>query len=193
MNIEKIVLGNIDQNCYIIWGPDNKALIIDPGEEKQLIKDTIEQKSLEVIYVINTHGHWDHTGANSISKDLSAKLLIHEADEDIIPDKPDGFLSDGQELAFGQSKAKIYHTPGHTEGSVCLQIGGHLFTGDTLFSGSIGRTDLPGGSTGQMMRTLARLKDCDKSLKVYPGHGPDSTIERELRLNPYMTDTAFLK
>lgn len=193
MNIEKIVLGNIDQNCYIIWGPDNKALIIDPGEEKQLIKDTIEQKSLEVLYVINTHGHWDHTGANSIYKDLNAKLLIHEADEDLIPDKPDGFLSDGQELAFGQSKAKVYHTPGHTEGSVCLQIDEHLFTGDTLFSGSIGRTDLPGGSTEQMMRTLARLKDFDKSLKVYPGHGPDSSIERELRLNPYMTDTAFLK
>lgn len=193
MTVEKIVLGSIEQNCYIIWGSDKVALIIDPGEEKELIMGTVKQNELDVRYVINTHGHWDHTGANTISKDLNAELLIHEDDEELIPDKPDGFLTEGQKLEFGENTAIVFHTPGHTEGSVCIQVAGHLFTGDTLFSGSIGRTDLPGGSTEQMMMTLKRLKKFDKDLKVYPGHGPDSSIERELRLNPYMTDTAFLK
>lgn len=193
MNVEKIVVGNLEENCYLVWGDDKKALAIDPGDDKNIIMNIIAKNNLEIEYVINTHGHWDHTGANSIAEELGAKLLIHKEDAELITERPDGFLAEGQKLQFGLGKGIVFHTPGHTGGSVCLLVEDELFTGDTLFSSSVGRTDFPGGSTQQMMQSLARLKQFDHGLKVHPGHGPSSTIERELQVNPYLADTAFLK
>lgn len=193
INIKKLVVGSLQENCYLVWGDDKKAIVIDPGDEGNRILGEIKNLGLDVAYVVNTHCHWDHTAANAISRQLGAELLIHESDAYALETKPDAFIEDGQEIVFGSNKARVIHTPGHTEGSVCLETEGNLFTGDTLFSGSIGRTDLPGGSTTDILNSLEKLKWMDKNLKVHPGHGPETTIARELKTNPYMTNTAYLK
>jgi glyoxylase-like metal-dependent hydrolase (beta-lactamase superfamily II) len=200
MLLKRFVVGELDTNCYLIACEESKkAVVVDPGSEGEadLVLDILKKKDFMLKYIINTHGHGDHIGGNRELKSLtSAKILIHELDAEMLVDAKknlsfligkelisppaDQFLKEGDEITFGSLKLKIIHTPGHTPGGICLVLDDIVFTGDTLFAGGIGRTDLPGGSYDDIQKSIK-----DKLLKlgddkiIYPGHGPSSTIGKE--------------
>lgn len=198
--IKKFVLGSLETNCYIIWNEISlEAVIIDPAVPFEI------DKNLKVKYIINTHGHADHILGNNYFKDLfpTAKLVIHQNDADFLLDNnknlsvffgqnvtsypSDLFVKEGDVLIFGEHQLKIIETPGHTMGSICLILDEvAIFTGDTLFCGSIGRTDFPHASSKAMMASLEKLKGLAENLKVYAGHGPDTTIGFEVKTNPFL-------
>jgi glyoxylase-like metal-dependent hydrolase (beta-lactamase superfamily II) len=206
MKIITIPVGMLQANCYIVNDERSpEALVIDPGAEGSKIQKELEQRGLQIKYMVNTHGHNDHIGANRFLKEATgAPLLIHEADAAMLTDpnlnlsvefglkydKPaaDRLLHDGDELEMGNLKFKILHTPGHTPGGICLVTEGVCFSGDTLFDGSIGRTDLPGGSFKEIIGSIgSKLLTLDDNTIVYPGHGPQTTIGREKNSNPYLS------
>ena len=170
--IEKREVGPIMANCYILGCEDTRqAVVIDPGAEADVILTILASKKLKVKYIINTHGHFDHVGANRRMKDATqATLMIHQSDEPMLADlnraassfglsaenspKADEYLCEDQEITFGNITLKVIHTPGHSPGGVCLYTPGHVFVGDTLFAGSIGRTDLPGGDYQQLIDNI---------------------------------------
>lgn len=205
MIIKKLEVGPIMANCYIL-GCDRtkKAAVIDPGDEADRILMTLSELKLTVEYLINTHGHFDHVGANArLKKATGAKLMIHQDDAPMLKDltsaaatfglraenspAPDGYLADGDEISFGDISLTVIHTPGHSKGGVSLYTKGVLFSGDTLFAGSIGRTDLPGGNYDTLIHSIkTRLLCLDKNTIVYPGHGPETSILQEERMNPFL-------
>ncbi|MCS7096421.1 MAG: MBL fold metallo-hydrolase, partial [Nitrososphaerota archaeon] len=160
------------------------------------------------ISIINTHGHPDHiTGNRAMKEAFSIPILIHEGDAHMLEapgrrfaraygfnvDTPpaDKLLRDGEKIQFGGQALKVLHTPGHTPGSICLLGEGGIFTGDTLFAGSIGRVDFPESSESEMQKSLEKIKVLPDSLGVYPGHGPTTTIGEEKRANPFLTGFFF--
>lgn len=169
MGIKLLVVGPLLTNCYLVTSND-ELLIIDPGGDTDRILREIETK---VKYIINTHGHLDHTFANEkIRKETTAPILIHQAEKDFIKFKADKFLKDGDEIKIGKEKLKVIHTPGHTKGSICLLGENFVFTGDTLFKDGQGRTDLPGGSEKDLEKSLEKLKKILRpGMIIYPGHG----------------------
>jgi glyoxylase-like metal-dependent hydrolase (beta-lactamase superfamily II) len=209
MIIKMLTVGALYTNCYIVGCAETReALIMDPGfdreVEAQRILREVDQRDLEVRYIVNTHGHPDHTSGNGvIKKATGAPILIHEYDAPMLteagkslarlfglrtgPPPADRMLHDGDAIQIGGVTLKVLHTPGHSKGSISLLGDDVVFTGDTLFAGSIGRYDLPGGSFQEIMRSiknrLARLPD---HVKVYPGHGPASTMGEEKRNNPFL-------
>ncbi len=205
MIIKKLEVGPIMANCYIL-GCDRtrKAAVIDPGDEADRILMALSESKLTVEYLINTHGHFDHVGANASMKTATgAKLMIHRDDAPMLKDltsaaatfglraqnspAPDAYLADGDEISFGDVTLTVIHTPGHSRGGVSLYTNGVLFSGDTLFAGSIGRTDLPGGDYDTLIRSIkTRLLGLDKKTIVYPGHGPETSILQEERMNPFL-------
>lgn len=203
-----IAVGQLEVNCYVVWDKVTKeAFVIDPGADHSEILDAVKEHALTVNYVVNTHGHFDHVGSDAeVSKALGAKLVIHENDAPLLADAHDHgatwgikisrqptadiYMKDGDELQAGSIRLKVLHTPGHTPGGVCLfeKNEGMLFTGDTLFAGSIGRTDFPGGSFEEIMSSInEKILPLGDNIKVYPGHGPSSTIGKEKKTNPYLT------
>jgi glyoxylase-like metal-dependent hydrolase (beta-lactamase superfamily II) len=175
-------------NCYIVGCKKTKeAVVIDPGGDVPRIVSELVKRELTVKYILNTHGHWDHTAGNEELKGITkAPLRIHAADARGMSEEPDGFLEAGEEIRFGTYSLKVLHTPGHSPGGVCLHSPGVVFCGDTLFAGSIGRTDLPGGSYEQLIEGVRKKLFCmDDDTRVYPGHGPTSTIGQEKRYNPF--------
>lgn len=203
-------MGPLEANCWVVSDDANgPAVVIDPGDEADRIMAAIGDRRLAA--VILTHGHFDHLGAAAPLASVSgAKLYVHEADADAITSASgsggalfgfhdhfsppaDVLMKDGDVLAFGELRMTVLHTPGHTPGGVCLLAESpdpaspaHLFSGDTLFSGSVGRSDLSGGDAGVLARSIAgRLAPLDPETLVHPGHGPDTTIRRESRLNPF--------
>ncbi len=205
MKIESIMVGPLGVNCYIAADPTTKeAVVIDPGADGQELLEYIRQEDLVVRYIINTHGHADHIGAN---EDLKASLplvplCIHAADQsmlasakenlsvywnqNIISPPADVLLADGMVLTFGQESLTVLHTPGHTPGGICLLGSGVLFSGDTLFAGSVGRTDFPGGSMQQLLDGIRqKLLLLPDDTAVYPGHGGATRIGWERENNPY--------
>jgi glyoxylase-like metal-dependent hydrolase (beta-lactamase superfamily II) len=162
-------------------------VVIDPGGDVPRIVSEIVKRKLTVKYILNTHGHWDHTAGNvELRKITKAPLLIHRIDADGLHNRPDGFLEEGQKILFGTCSFKVLHTPGHTPGGVSFYSPGVVFTGDTLFAGSIGRTDLPRGSYQALIKGVrGKLFLLDDSVRVYPGHGPQSTIGQEKQYNPF--------
>ncbi|MFZ5966031.1 MAG: MBL fold metallo-hydrolase [Bacillota bacterium] len=205
MIIERIPAGIYAANCYVIACKETKkAAIVDPGGDAPDILQYIHHKELEVEYIILTHGHGDHIGgAKEIKEGTNAILCIHKADEDMLADpnknlsglmsgpnvvlKPDKLLMDGDILQLGTLKLHIIHTPGHTLGGICIKVEDALFTGDTLFAGSIGRTDFEGGSFEEIIDSIKRkLFVFDDQTKVYPGHGPASSIGIERVSNPFV-------
>jgi glyoxylase-like metal-dependent hydrolase (beta-lactamase superfamily II) len=207
MKVKVLSVGMYQTNCYICAYDDNSAVIIDPGDEGERIYDVVVQDKLAITHIILTHGHPDHVGAVPyLKKFTGAKVLIHKDDCFMINDNgtssiayllgmnpisivPDGFLADNDTIDIGLSKAHIMHTPGHTPGSICIQVKDCLFTGDTLFAGSIGRTDLPGGDQHKMRISLNRiLTNIDDNTILYPGHGPSSTMKYERISNPFLAD-----
>lgn len=197
MKIITLVLGPLETNCYLV--SDEKSglcAIIDPATRSAKILETVQAHGWRVGCILLTHAHFDHTGA---LKSLHAALpdvpiYVHALDADNNTNMSNGNLvytdtyADGGIVSCGGLTFRVLHTPGHTPGSVCLQCEGALFTGDTLFAGSYGRTDFIGGDEAAMRRSLARLGRLEGDCTVLPGHGEDSTLDYERRTNPYLRE-----
>lgn len=177
MNITQLRVGSLQTSCYLLETED-EVLVIDPGGDFDTIVNNIKNPKAKVT-ILNTHHHYDHTLANNQLKEkFGAKILIHEQEKDYIDFEADHFLKNGEILKIGNTDLKILQTPGHTKGSICLLGDGFIFTGDTLFDGGYGRTDLPGGDSNQMFESLKKLKELlKKGTVVYPGHGDPFTWE----------------
>lgn len=204
MIIETLVVGPIQANCFILGHEETReAAVIDPGDEAQRILAALGRHNLNVKTIINTHGHFDHVGGNKALKAATgAPILIHGGDAPMLAHladsaavwgmqvedspAPDRILEDGDEIGFGAVTLKVIHTPGHSPGGIALFTPGHLFVGDTLFAGSIGRTDFPGGDYGLLIDSVrSRLFVLGDDVRVYPGHGPATTLGRERQFNPF--------
>ncbi len=196
MNIKTIPVGQLETNCYVVVNEETLAcVVIDPGDESNTIMDYIESNRLKCEAILLTHGHFDHVGAvNEILEQTGCALYINPRDEGYEVGKsgvkfkmPEGgkYYDDGDVIVEAGLEFKVLATPGHTPGSVCLICGDALFTGDTLFRGSCGRTDLPGGSMREEMRSLKKICRLEGDFEVYPGHMDSSTLERERRFNHY--------
>ena len=191
MNLKTLALGAYQTNCYLLSN-GSEALVIDPGYEPDTILDSLEGLTLKAILL--THGHFDHVGAvKELVAETGCEVYIHAAESTMPPMMTAGPLYYTRTYAEGDTIApiegaelKVLHTPGHTPGSVCLLWGQELFAGDTLFAGSCGRVDLPGGDPAQMMQSLNRLASLQADYRVHPGHGPSTTLSQEKRYNPYM-------
>ncbi len=201
--IEQITVEPYRVHTYLVGCEKTKqAVIIDPGGDVERILSLIKKHDFNVRYVLNTHGHADHVLANRALKEaLSVPVCMHEADDRFFaakesgqqsPDPADIRLSDKDTLTVGGLKVDVIHTPGHTPGSVCFLTEGNLFTGDTLFVGAAGRTDLAGGSLDTLITSLEKLIALPPETIIWPGHDygdtPTSTIGREMKENPYITD-----
>jgi hydroxyacylglutathione hydrolase len=203
--IKKLEVGPIMANCFILGCENTKeAAVIDPGDDADRILMTLAKENLTVKYLVNTHGHFDHVGANKRMKEVtSAPLAIHPEDVPMLSQlsrsaasfglaadnspEPDLLLNDGDTVAFGDITLAVIHTPGHSRGGICLYTKGHLFAGDTLFAGSIGRTDLPGGDYDTLITSIKeKLLSLPDDTIVYTGHGPETTIANEKRMNPFL-------
>jgi hydroxyacylglutathione hydrolase len=204
--IDQVVVGAVATNCYLI--ADEKEMvgaIIDPGAEPGRIMEMIDRSGVEVAYIVNTHGHIDHIGANGSIKELTkAQLMIHSGDLDMLqsPGKnlsllmgceitspqADRVLEEGDTIMFGEVRLEVVHTPGHSPGSVCLFGDGFLFSGDTLFFDSIGRTDFPGSSYEKIMASIKNtLVPVGDDVMVYPGHGPSGGMGEIRVVNPFLS------
>ena len=189
--ITKLTLGLYQTNTYILSN-DTEAAVIDPGYEPDIILDALEGKELKAILL--THGHFDHVGAvKELVAETGCKVYIHAADLILPPMITAGQLYYTHTYAEGDTVCPIegaalhvLHTPGHTPGSVCLLLGDQMFSGDTLFEGSCGRMDLPGGDQLQMHQSLNRLVSLQADYHIHPGHGGSTTLAAEKRYNPYM-------
>ena len=196
MYVKTFTVGMLWTNCFLVGDSESKeAIIIDPGfdrnSEAAAILDNVKRNGFRIRFIVNTHGHPDHTSGNRPIKEATkALLLIHEYDAPLLMNSPpDKTLGEGNLVEFGDVKLRVLHTPGHSEGSICLLGSDAVFSGDTLFAGSIGRYDLPGGSLEALMSSIKdKLMILPDYVKVYPGHGPTSTIGEERRSNPFLQD-----
>ncbi|NIA30740.1 MAG: MBL fold metallo-hydrolase [Actinobacteria bacterium] len=205
MHIETITVGPLMVNSYLVVCENtNEAVVIDPGEEEDKILQRIGEMGARVKYILLTHGHVDHLGAVAeVQTATGAEICIHKNDVPFVenaavqasffdlripaPFKINHYVKDGDELKVGESIFRVLETPGHSPGGVCYLCGDFLFSGDTLFQQSIGRTDLPGGAHRQLLDSIAKkLMILPERTKVYPGHGPATTIGDEKRLNPFL-------
>lgn len=208
MLIESFPVGPLACNCSIIACPETKqAAVIDPGGDPQNILDLVKQHGLTVKYLLHTHAHFDHImGSRAVKEATGAKICLHKGDQWLYdnlekqcglfgfkvtdPLPVDQYLDDDEEVTVGKVKASVIHTPGHTPGSLCFSLAGAnsiLFSGDTLFQRSIGRTDLWGGSFEEIIKSISfKLMKLDDSTRVIPGHGPETNIWSERKENPFL-------
>lgn len=205
MKIIKMEVGIFAVNCYIVFSDRIKeGLVVDPGGDAKRILKAIDEYDLDIKSIVLTHGHGDHIGGVlELKEELGVDVLVHEADLIMLQDasrnmsanmpmgavefKPDRLLKDGDIIEVGDLQIEVIHTPGHTPGCISLKIGQHLLSGDTLFKGSIGRTDFEGGSYEQIIKSIKeRLLVLDDNTLVLPGHGENTTILEEKLYNPFL-------
>ena len=205
MIVRPMVVGPLTENAYIVGSDETKeCAIIDPGAEPGRILEEVERLGLTVRFILNTHGHGDHVGGvAAIKEETGATYAIHENDLQLlrrsdphasrfvsdfrVPPDPDMYVKDEDVIEVGEVRLRVIETPGHTQGGVCYYTDGMVFTGDTLFQGTIGRSDMPGGNGQQLiLGIMGRLMVLPTETKVYPGHGRDSTIAREKATNPFL-------
>jgi hydroxyacylglutathione hydrolase len=188
MIIRQIRMGSLDNFCYLVGCEQTRqAVVIDPGAKVKRILSEAEKQGLNIVSIVNTHGHGDHTAGSAELKRLTgARIVIHVLDADDLP-QADIRLAAECDLKIGELKFRVFHTPGHTPGGICLYADGHLFTGDTLFVGDSGRTDLPGGHRPTLAASIRRLMELPGDTVVWPGHDygptPSSTLAWEKRHN----------
>jgi glyoxylase-like metal-dependent hydrolase (beta-lactamase superfamily II) len=215
MEVQQMKVGFMEVFCYLVACPQTKeALVIDPAGDEERVVDEITQKGLDLKYIVNTHGHPDHTCGNAKVKTLTgAKIVIHELDALMInpahgqemarqwgftpSPSPDRNVKDGDQIVVGKVSLEVIHTPGHSPGGICLLGDGNCFTGDTLFVGAIGRTDIPGASMSQFMKSIKeRLLTLPDETVVWPGHNygfkPSSTVGEEKRTNPWLDESVTI-
>lgn len=192
MKITTIPLGLYQTNCYILAEGD-RCLVIDPGEEADKVLGFLEKQGLTLEAILLTHGHFDHVGAvKTLAAETDCRVYLCQEELALPGAMTAGplfytdFYKEGDRLTLAGLSFEVLHTPGHTPGSVCLRFDEHLFSGDTLFAGSCGRTDFPGSSPRDMVCSLSRLAKLEDHLRVYPGHGSSTTIGEEKRYNPYL-------
>lgn len=196
MNIKTLPVGQLETNCYVVINEDTlECVVIDPGDESNTIMDYIESNNLKCKAIMLTHGHFDHVGAvNAVAEQTGCPVYINKRDEGykvgmsgMMFKLPEGgkYYDDGDVITEAGLEFKVIATPGHTPGGVSLICENALFTGDTLFRGSCGRTDLPGGDTETELRSVKKLCMLPGDYEVYPGHMDSSTLERERRFNHY--------
>ena len=209
MIIKTLAVGPIMANCFIVGCEETlAAAVIDPGDEPDRILQALAESNLTAKIIINTHGHFDHVGANKRLKEVTgAPILIHPLDAPMLNQladsaaawgmaadnspPPDRELQDGDEVTCGKIIFKVVHTPGHTPGGISLYTEHEVFVGDTLFAGSIGRTDFPGGNFETLKESIQqKLFVLNDDLKVYPGHNQPTTIGMEKRTNPFVGEQA---
>jgi hydroxyacylglutathione hydrolase len=209
IHIQKAVVGAFEVNCYVVWGPEPHALVVDPGADPELIREVLSRNELDVAAYLLTHGHIDHISAlENLYETNPAPIAIHPADAswafaatNLFPPfyeaihKPaeiERTLADDQPWTDSGLDYRVITTPGHTPGSVCFYFekARTLICGDTLFQGSVGRTDLPGGSPRELTRSLRKLAVLPDDTAVYAGHGPETTIADEKRRNYFMQSAA---
>lgn len=207
MIIETVPVGPLQVNGYILGCErSHEGVVIDAGGSVDRLLARVTKLGLTIRYLLDTHGHFDHVGGNrAFLEATGARFLIHERDAFLLSmasdaargfgvdadnsPQPDQYLTDGMVVEFGDQRLEVIHTPGHSPGGCCFysRDAAALFTGDTLFNGSVGRTDLPGGSMEVLVRSIReRLAILPESTRVYPGHGPSSTIAIELFSNPFL-------
>jgi len=206
MILERVVVGAFQVNCYILASEEgSEAIIIDPGDDEKKIREALDKHKLKAGLVVNTHAHFDHIGCD---ENFGVEVAIHMADSAALADpernlstmvKPRRvskarvkMLQDGDEVSLAGVSLKVIHTPGHTQGGICLLLtepeGKVLFSGDTLFYRGVGRTDFPGADGGALIDSIEnKLFTLDAETKVYPGHGPSTTIAGEKKGNPFLT------
>lgn len=201
--IIKLIVGELQENCFILFDENKDAFIVDPGASSENIIEAIEKNDLNIKYILLTHGHFDHVGAvAALKKRFKAPIYLHKNDRNFLENPKevresafglqieaanvDVFVNDGDEIPFSDDKIKVIVSPGHTIGSVCYLFENYLFAGDTLFNGSIGRTDFPESDNSLMMESLKKLKELDDDIYVLSGHGPESQISYEKMTNPYL-------
>lgn len=203
IHLAQFCVGEVQSNVYIVSSePSKECYIIDPGDEAPRIIDHIQSNQLKPMGIILTHGHLDHCGAvSAIKKAFPVPLVLHEDDEELLqsplnqefsrmlrlplPPPADKLVGAGDKIKLGKAEFKVIHTPGHTPGSMCLYWNDWLFSGDTLFAGSIGRTDFPGGDFHILRESLSRLKKLAPDTIVFPGHMGETTIKNEILVNPF--------
>ncbi|HAG07864.1 MAG: Beta-lactamase domain-containing protein [Clostridia bacterium 62_21] len=206
MILHLLVVGELATNCYVLGCPrTHRGLVIDPGGDAPVIIEEIRKLQLNIEKIVLTHGHIDHwAAAGNVVEATGASVAIHTDDAFMLSNpaaslatylkagaslRPDVFLREGDTVTAGTLALRVLHTPGHTPGGICLYTPGTVFTGDTLFEGSIGRHDLPGGDLRRLIASIKeKLLVLPDETKVYPGHGSQTTIAGERRYNPYLTE-----
>lgn len=209
MKVKRFILGPLSVNCYIIETESKNAAAIDIGGNYEEIKSYLDLNGLKLKKILLTHGHYDHFGgvADAV-KDLGAEVMINGYDSHMLSSRTDSLadfisngsfnpiseykeISEGSEITLDELKFKVIETPGHTKGSVCYICNDYIFTGDTLFALSMGRTDFPGGNPSEMHRSLLRLAELKDDLNVCPGHNETTTLSFEKRNNPYLKENPY--
>jgi glyoxylase-like metal-dependent hydrolase (beta-lactamase superfamily II) len=204
--LKGLEISSMGENCYIVGCEETReAAVIDPGGNPRGILNLLKENDLKAVYIINTHGHIDHIGGNKGVKDATgAKILIHSGDakmlinpasnfsylfgNQVVSPPADQLINEGDIIKIGNTvELEVIHTPGHSQGGVCLKTGNIIFVGDTLFQGSIGRTDFPGGSYNELIKMIKEKLLCyEDDVICYPGHGPATTIGFERTNNPFL-------
>lgn len=206
MNIKTLHLGALNSNCYIMETADGQCIAVDIGGTPKIVIEYLKMKNLKLTKILLTHGHFDHIdGAEAVRRETGAEVFIHADDveklsdenkslrssmyfiaEPYMPVEKYSIVHDGDEITDGNYTFRVIHTPGHSKGSVCYVTDGVIFSGDTIFCCSIGRTDFPDSNTDDMIQSLKKLYSIEGDYKILAGHNEPSTLEYEKQNNPYM-------